>query len=493
MASHNMSERVAELITAHRRNASEPLDSELSALEFRLTEPVRVAVVGRVKAGKSTLVNALLGQSVAPTDVSECTKLVTWFRYGHPQRVVAELEGGGVREVQLTSKGRLPAELGTGDATVTAVQVYLANDTLRSMTLIDTPGIGSVHDDLSSSTRELLSASRDTSAAAAKADAVVLLLSQAVMEDDLEALALFQAADTGGRRATASNVVGVLSRADQLGDGTVDSWELAAELAAGYAQRLRSQMATVVPLMGLLAETAETAALTELDARQLAALAAMDPDEFERLLWSADRFGSAEASVTTESREHLLALLDLYGVRRVTGLVRGGLSGASALRREVSKLSGIATVKQTILAQFREQDTLLKVRSVLEQLHALTFARTADEHAAARLRALRTDVEALRLAPAMHHIAEMEAGYDCAAGLVALPSTMLEEATRLFGSGTLAERMGIDGADKDQLARSAEEGMRRWRCELAISASPAVARVARVAHRTYQLAWQASS
>ena len=252
-------------------------------------------------------------------------------------------------------------------------------------------------------------------------------------------------------------------------------------------------MATVVPLMGLLAETAETAALTELDARQLAALAAMDPDEFERLLWSADRFGSAEASVTTESREHLLALLDLYGVRRVAGLVRGGLSGASALRREVSKLSGIATVKQTILAQFREQDTLLKVRSVLEQLHALTFARTADEHAAARLRALRTDVEALRLAPAMHHIAEMEAGYDCAAGLVALPSTMLEEATRLFGSGTLAERMGIDGADKDQLARSAEEGMRRWRCQLAISASPAVARVARVAHRTYQLAWQASS
>ena len=317
----------------------------------------------------------------------------------------------------------------------------------------------------------------------------MLLLSQAVMEDDLEALALFQAADTGGRRATASNVVGVLSRADQLGDGSVDSWELAAELAAGYAQRLRSQMATVVPLMGLLAETAETAALTELDARQLAALAAMDPDEFERLLWSADRFGSAEASVTTESREHLLALLDLYGVRRVTGLVRGGLSGASALRREVSKLSGIATVKQTILAQFREQDTLLKVRSVLEQLHALTFARTADEHAAARLRALRTDVEALRLAPAMHHIAEMEAGYDCAAGLVALPSTMLEEATRLFGSGTLAERMGIDGADKDQLARSAEEGMRRWRCQLAISASPAVAR-ASPASPTARTSWR---
>jgi len=99
MAPDNMAERVAELISAHRRCAPEPLDSELSALEARLGEPVRVAVVGRVKAGKSTVVNALLGQAVAPTDVSECTKLVNWFRYGQPQRVVVDLEGGGSREV----------------------------------------------------------------------------------------------------------------------------------------------------------------------------------------------------------------------------------------------------------------------------------------------------------------------------------------------------------------------------------------------------------
>ena len=36
---------------------------------------------GKVKAGKSTLLNALLGEELAPTDAGECTRIVTWYRY----------------------------------------------------------------------------------------------------------------------------------------------------------------------------------------------------------------------------------------------------------------------------------------------------------------------------------------------------------------------------------------------------------------------------
>ena len=52
------------------------MQSECTQLERRLREPVRVAIVGPVNSGKSTLVNALLGQRVAPTNKSECTRLV---------------------------------------------------------------------------------------------------------------------------------------------------------------------------------------------------------------------------------------------------------------------------------------------------------------------------------------------------------------------------------------------------------------------------------
>ena len=38
-----------------------------------------VAIAGKVKAGKSTLLNALVGEEIAPTDAGECTRVVTWY------------------------------------------------------------------------------------------------------------------------------------------------------------------------------------------------------------------------------------------------------------------------------------------------------------------------------------------------------------------------------------------------------------------------------
>ena len=42
---------------------------------------------GKVKAGKSTLLNALVGEQIAPTDAGECTRIVTWYRDAPVPRV----------------------------------------------------------------------------------------------------------------------------------------------------------------------------------------------------------------------------------------------------------------------------------------------------------------------------------------------------------------------------------------------------------------------
>src|SRR4051794_28115346 len=62
----------------------------------RLRQPLRAAVVGRVSTGKSTLLNALLGASVAPTDGRECTKVVHVFR--HDRHYTASLVPRSGRE-----------------------------------------------------------------------------------------------------------------------------------------------------------------------------------------------------------------------------------------------------------------------------------------------------------------------------------------------------------------------------------------------------------
>ena len=58
-----------------------------------------MAIAGRVKAGKSTLLNALVGERLAATDAGECTRIVTWYRNALGYRVVADLGAGGSRDL----------------------------------------------------------------------------------------------------------------------------------------------------------------------------------------------------------------------------------------------------------------------------------------------------------------------------------------------------------------------------------------------------------
>ncbi len=60
--------------------------NELDRIGRRLNQPIRIALAGTLKAGKSTLVNALVGEDIAPTDATEATRIVDLV----PQRPHAE-------------------------------------------------------------------------------------------------------------------------------------------------------------------------------------------------------------------------------------------------------------------------------------------------------------------------------------------------------------------------------------------------------------------
>ena len=85
---------MADLCVRLRPQVSARTAAGFAEVLRRLAAPLQVAVVGRIKSGKSTLVNALIGRRVAPTDVGECTRLVTRFSYGTVDRVEVVLADG---------------------------------------------------------------------------------------------------------------------------------------------------------------------------------------------------------------------------------------------------------------------------------------------------------------------------------------------------------------------------------------------------------------
>jgi predicted GTPase len=111
-----LSAAVANLCVRLRPQVSARTAAGFGEVLRRLGAPLQVAVVGRIKSGKSTLVNALIGRQVAPTDIGECTRLVTRFSYGTVDHVEVIMADGSRQVLPFDEHGAIPADLGVLEA-----------------------------------------------------------------------------------------------------------------------------------------------------------------------------------------------------------------------------------------------------------------------------------------------------------------------------------------------------------------------------------------
>lgn len=106
-----------------------------------------IAVVGEFKRGKSTIINALLGETVVPTGVLPLTAVATELRHGEPGAVVEFLDGTRT-PVDPERIADFVTEAGNPDNARGVARVELRGRwplLERGAVLVDTPGIGSVH------------------------------------------------------------------------------------------------------------------------------------------------------------------------------------------------------------------------------------------------------------------------------------------------------------------------------------------------------------
>lgn len=428
----------------------------IRSLGRRLDEPLRVAVAGRIKAGKSTLLNALVGEVLAPTDAGECTRIVSFYRDGPTYGVDLYPAGGGAPEplrfvrgdrgLEIDLAGRSPEQVGR-------LEVSVPSARLRSMMLIDTPGIDSISRSISTRTIEFLAPERE---GVSEADAIVYLMRH-VHDRDLRFLEAFHDDSIG--YAVPANSVGVLSRADELGVCRPDALVAAGRVAARYGAdpRVRRLCQTVVPVAGLLAQGAMS--LTEHHVATLRGVVAMAEPDRKELLLSVDRFVDDDPDLPNSghARRELLEQIGLFGVRLgvdllANGSVRSGPELASAL----SEASGINDLRRLLLEQFGVRASALKARSTLDSLQWV-LTQPGAENVSDLL------AEAERIAASAHELAEIRLLNALHAGLVNLPEPDLRRLERLVGGGDSFQRLGVDPtASPDQFRRAALGELEVW-------------------------------
>ena len=113
------------------------------SIRQRKSDPFTLVVCGDFKRGKSSLINALLGEDVVPTNVTTETVTLNRISYGaHSNEII--LSGG--RRVSLTDeelcRDALEPLIIQLDEPVQQLELHRTIDILKDITVIDTPGLG---------------------------------------------------------------------------------------------------------------------------------------------------------------------------------------------------------------------------------------------------------------------------------------------------------------------------------------------------------------
>lgn len=343
------------------------LPEHAQRLRSILTSPPQVVIVGRLKAGKSTLVNALTGDRVAATAALECTNAVSIYRNGTPAR--AEVVGlDGTRQRQDLVEGML-LDLGRPVTEVAWVDRFLPARALEAVSLIDTPGIATLTTANAEATeRALIDGFAQTRTASVDADALVFLFDSAPRRDELDFI--------GRLGFTPLNSIGVLSRADGFGEGAMghsDPIDEAASHCAGMSKDLAAHVSEVLPLAGLLAESARSGQVTQQVARTLRRLAELDHEDL-----LAELENPAATVVATEERDTALDLLGEYGV--IHGAAIAHRAGAAGLIEWMQARSGITALEEQIHTALVPQAVLQRAVRLVDSLDRLAYTHPAKDH-----------------------------------------------------------------------------------------------------------------
>lgn len=235
-----------------------PFADSIVQLARQARDPCVVAVVGQVKAGKSTFINALLGEKedLAVVGTTETTATINYFRYGHPDpshpircyrrdgsweavdhAFLKKLQGHEISALELAKD-------------IAYLEYLLPNPYLERVTLVDTPGTGAVVEEHQERTAEYLRLSgelrqqhhEETQRLTVSSDAAIYLIGAVARTTDRDFLEAFHQAMQ--QNTSAMNTIGVIAKMDLLPDMITHRNTLTQKIIS----QLRKSLNTVLPV-----------------------------------------------------------------------------------------------------------------------------------------------------------------------------------------------------------------------------------------------------
>ena len=230
-------------------------ENELRAVADNLQSPFNVAIFGRMKTGKSSLINALIGRSLAITDVEEATATINRFTYATDERLRqftvhwqdAQPETFPLERLQQEWSGKSP-EVRERISRASWLELYSDAPALRDIHITDTPGTGATVEEHEEIAKQFINGQT--------ADALLYVFSPTGRESDIEDLEAFRAGCLEG--STLDNSVAVLHKWDHI-YWTEDNWDSIQTKADRVHNFMQDLVSAVIPVSAPLAMVAKTA------------------------------------------------------------------------------------------------------------------------------------------------------------------------------------------------------------------------------------------
>lgn len=360
------------------------ISTQLTELRGRLEEPLRVAIVGQRKAGKSTFMNALMKADIVYTGAQETTFTVCWFRYGKKPALTIRFRNGEEQEADFEDMEKWSVRSYAADnpriEDVEYLIVYYPSEVLKQIEFIDTPGLNSVYGTDSQNTSDFLSlrGEQDTLKEAGKADAVIFAFQGTFTEVDKKALQDFHGKGKGN--TSPINSIGIFTRLDERGCdwNVMKSVSDPVSSSRPYIQKhmgdplIKSLLFSILPVCAKPAEGYMQ--LEEQDWAALKKLSTVEPQKLRMALHDSEKFSVRSDKLyddnifgSTHNRKRLIDRISAYGIREITEQLRAGKTPED-LQGILQEVCGIDSVRKLISSHFGNRIFLIKTQYIFNQL-----------------------------------------------------------------------------------------------------------------------------